>query len=147
MANWTDLSGVFTFGSKLTSTQQSQLRDNITAAFEGAAGAPTLANSYITDAMLQLNIVDNANLRTTVTGSGSFSVSSSTPWVPSSGYYLWAANSTAFAVNFPKLEMKVGASWSTGTPEGQSGGLLITDGVNFRLRGATVGVVINWRQF
>ena len=38
MANWTDLSGVFGYGTKLTSAQQQQLRDNITAAFEKASG-------------------------------------------------------------------------------------------------------------
>ena len=38
MANWTDLSGAFAYGSKLTSAQMQQLRDNVTAAFEQASG-------------------------------------------------------------------------------------------------------------
>jgi hypothetical protein len=44
---WTDLSGAFGFGTKLTSTQQQQLRDNIAAAFNGDAGAPTLQTAAI----------------------------------------------------------------------------------------------------
>lgn len=39
---WVDLSSAFAFGSKLTSQQQQQLRDNIKAAFDGDANAPPL---------------------------------------------------------------------------------------------------------
>ena len=41
MANWTDLSAAFAYGTKLTSTQMQQLRDKITALAEGASGAPS----------------------------------------------------------------------------------------------------------
>lgn len=37
---WTDLSAAFGYGTKLTSQQMQQLRDNIAAAMEGASGAP-----------------------------------------------------------------------------------------------------------
>jgi hypothetical protein len=43
MANWTDLSSAFAYGTKLTSAQMQQLRDNITALSEGASGAPKIA--------------------------------------------------------------------------------------------------------
>lgn len=39
---WTDLSAAFGYGTKLTSQQQQQLRDNIKAAFDGDADAPVL---------------------------------------------------------------------------------------------------------
>lgn len=42
MANWTDLSSAFGYGTKLTSQQMQQLRDNITALAEGASGAPDI---------------------------------------------------------------------------------------------------------
>jgi len=47
MANWTDLSASFAYGTKLTSTQMQQLRDNITATAEGAAGAPDILEAAI----------------------------------------------------------------------------------------------------
>lgn len=47
MANWTDLSGAFAYGTKLTSAQQGQLRDNITALAEGASGAPSIQGAAI----------------------------------------------------------------------------------------------------
>ena len=49
MANWTALT--FAYGTLLTSTQMTQLFDNITAAFEKASGAPVLASKYITTNM------------------------------------------------------------------------------------------------
>lgn len=42
MASWTDLAAAFGFGTKLTSQQMQQLRDNITALAEGASGAPDI---------------------------------------------------------------------------------------------------------
>ncbi len=42
MANWTDLAAAFGYGTKLTSQQMQQLRDNITAIMEGAANAPEI---------------------------------------------------------------------------------------------------------
>ncbi|MHC4791475.1 MAG: hypothetical protein ACYS8Y_08595 [Planctomycetota bacterium] len=42
MATWTDLSAAFGYGTKLTSANQQQLRDNITALAEGASGAPEI---------------------------------------------------------------------------------------------------------
>lgn len=47
MATWTDLSAAFAFGTKLTSAQQGQLRDNITALSEEAAGAPILMPQWM----------------------------------------------------------------------------------------------------
>jgi hypothetical protein len=47
MANWTDLSAAFGYGTKLTSTQMQQLRDNITAVVEGASGAPEIETAAL----------------------------------------------------------------------------------------------------
>ncbi|MHA2277528.1 MAG: hypothetical protein ACXAC2_17250 [Candidatus Kariarchaeaceae archaeon] len=54
---WVDLSGAFGFGTKLTSAQQQNLRDNIAAAFNKDSGAPVLANDYIVAAMLATDSV------------------------------------------------------------------------------------------
>jgi hypothetical protein len=39
---WTDLAAAFAYGSKLTSAQMQNLRDNITALANGDAGAPDI---------------------------------------------------------------------------------------------------------
>lgn len=44
---WTDLSGAFGFGTKLTSAQMQQLRDNITAVANGDSGAPRIVNAAV----------------------------------------------------------------------------------------------------
>lgn len=59
---WVDLSGAFSYGSKLTSTQMQNLRDNITAAFNKDSGAPVLANSYVVEAMINNTAVTESKL-------------------------------------------------------------------------------------
>lgn len=44
---WVDLSSAFAYGTKLTSTQMQNLRDNIAAAFAKDSGAPELADDYV----------------------------------------------------------------------------------------------------
>jgi hypothetical protein len=44
---WTDLSGAFGYGTKLTSAQMQNLRDNITALANGDAGAPDIAGTAL----------------------------------------------------------------------------------------------------
>lgn len=39
---WTDLAAAFAYGSKLTSAQMQNLRDNVTALANGDAGAPPI---------------------------------------------------------------------------------------------------------
>lgn len=68
MANWTDLSGAFGYGTKLTSAQMQQLRDNITAAFEKAASAPVLADNYIVNAMMGDNAIGQAEMADSAIG-------------------------------------------------------------------------------
>lgn len=46
---WVDLSSAFTYGSKLTSTQMQNLRDNIAALAAGDSGAPTISIDSATD--------------------------------------------------------------------------------------------------
>lgn len=49
---WVDLSSSFAYGTKLTSANMQQLRDNIAAAFAKDPGSPELAADYIQTAML-----------------------------------------------------------------------------------------------
>jgi len=65
---WVDLSAVFGYGTKLTSTQMQNLRDNIAAAFAKDSGAPELAALYVTQAMIAATAVGQAELKST-TGS------------------------------------------------------------------------------
>jgi len=52
MADWTDLSSNFGYGTKLSSALQLKLRDNITAAMEGASGSPDLGSGTVGAAQL-----------------------------------------------------------------------------------------------
>jgi len=61
---WTNLS--FAFGAILTSTQMTQLDDNLDALMSKAAGAPVLANSYIVTAMIGALQVTEAKLAAAV---------------------------------------------------------------------------------
>lgn len=54
---WVDQSSAFGYGTKLTSTQMQNLRDNLTAFANQDSGAPTLANNYITSSMIGSNII------------------------------------------------------------------------------------------
>jgi hypothetical protein len=68
MASWTDLSAAFGYGTKLTSQQMQQLRDNITALAEGASGAPeieraALEANIINQSLVDVNAVDPVNFR------------------------------------------------------------------------------------
>lgn len=44
---WTDLSAAFAYGSKLTSAQMQNLRDNVIAVPDGDSGAPRVQNAAI----------------------------------------------------------------------------------------------------
>lgn len=65
---WTDLSSAFGYGTKLTSANMQQLRDNIAAAFAKDSGAPELANNYIVAAMIGTGEVSRTKFNTS-TGS------------------------------------------------------------------------------
>lgn len=58
---WTDLSSAFVFGSKLTSAQMQNLRDNITALANGDAGAPEIQTAALADSLItQAKMANNA---------------------------------------------------------------------------------------
>lgn len=64
---WVDLSSAFSYGSKLTSTQMQNLRDNITALANGDSGAPELqtaayADDSVTNAKLGPLAIDTAEI-------------------------------------------------------------------------------------
>lgn len=64
---WVDLSSAFSYGSKLTSTQMQQLRDNITALANGDSGAPeiqtaALNNSAVTTAKINNDAITNEKI-------------------------------------------------------------------------------------
>lgn len=65
---WVDLSTAFQYGTKLTSSNQQQLRDNIAAAFGKDAGAPVLATDYIVTSMITDLNVTEAKLAAAVYG-------------------------------------------------------------------------------
>lgn len=57
---WVDLSAAFSYGSKLTSAQMQNLRDNLTAIANGDSGAPqiqtaAIANNAVTYGKLAYN--------------------------------------------------------------------------------------------
>ena len=61
MTVWTDLSSAFGYGTKLTSAQMGQLRDNITALSEGASGAPKIQLAAMdSDSVNSSKIVNDA---------------------------------------------------------------------------------------
>ncbi len=59
---WVNLSTAFAYGTKLTSTQMQNLRDNIAAAFNKDGGAPVLANNYVVEAMINALAVTGAKI-------------------------------------------------------------------------------------
>lgn len=68
---WTDLSAAFAYGSKLTSAQMQNLRDNIAAAFAGDTGAPRLVNGAITSGTIAYTrLAYNAGQVNSVAGGG-----------------------------------------------------------------------------
>jgi len=67
---WVNLSSAFGYGTKLTSVQMQQLRDNIAAAFNKDSGAPVLKNGYVVEAMYAAGSVGRNALKT-ATGSTS----------------------------------------------------------------------------
>lgn len=58
---WTDLSGAFGYGTKLTSTQMQNLRDNLAAMAAGDSGAPSIVEAALAD-----SAVAQAKLKTGV---------------------------------------------------------------------------------
>ena len=49
---WVDLAAAFAFGTKLTSAQMQNLRDNLTALANGDSGAPPIQTAAIDDAQV-----------------------------------------------------------------------------------------------
>ena len=65
---WVDLSASFGYGTKLTSSNMQQLRDNIAAAFAKDSGAPQLATDYVVTSMITDLNVTEAKLAASVYG-------------------------------------------------------------------------------
>jgi len=65
---WTDLSAAFGYGTKLTSANMQQLRDNVSAVPNKDSGAPQLATDYIQTAMIEDLQVTEAKLAASVYG-------------------------------------------------------------------------------
>ena len=115
MANWTDLSAAFGYGTKLTSAQMQQLRDNIQAAFEKASGAPELAASYVKQAMLatssgSVSTTGTANL-TLPGGQYGFYPQINTSGSSSSAQIAFQATNTSYVTNIsltlPQLSLDI----------------------------------------
>jgi len=75
---WTDLSAAFGYGTKLTSANMQQLRDNIAAAFAKDSGSPELATDYIQTVMIEDLQVTEAKLAASVYGQGKVKSSTGT---------------------------------------------------------------------
>ena len=125
---WVDLSGAFGYGTKLTSAQMQQLRDNIAAAFAKDSGAPQLAADYVVASMLAdagidsaakfvAGVVDQSAIGASAVGQGELKTTTSATSVNLSttsilytasvgggsyafGYYVTQANSGASDVTF-----------------------------------------------
>lgn len=52
---WTDLSGAFGYGTKLTSAQMQNLRDNVSAVPAGESGAPRIVNAAVASGTITAN--------------------------------------------------------------------------------------------
>ncbi len=63
---WVNLSAAFGYGTKLTSSNMQQLRDNIAAAFAKDSGSPELATDYVKTIMVTDANITNAKLKTAV---------------------------------------------------------------------------------
>ena len=69
--SWTDLSGAFGYGTKLTSAQMQNLRDNITALANGDSGAPKVQTAAIANAAVTSGkMAYNAGEVTVISGGG-----------------------------------------------------------------------------
>lgn len=93
---WVDLSGAFSYGSILTSTQMQDLRDNVSAIASGASGAPdiqaaAIASNAVTTAKIANANVDKNKLKTS-TGSATGTVSASSTVSMSHQDYCFAPN-------------------------------------------------------
>jgi hypothetical protein len=132
---WVDLSGAFGFGTKLTSTQQQNLRDNIAAAFNKDSGAPVLANDYIVNAMIDTGAVNNlevasGSLRgdrmdTQEINGGFYQLNSGdTQTLPSGVYNITTSDSNV------RFQIRYLAVWRSGGP---INGMIWSDGSNMRL--------------
>jgi len=73
---WTSLT--FSFGSTLTSAKMTQLYDNFQALADKASGAPTLANDYIVNAMVNTDAVNQDSIAASAVGQGELKVSTET---------------------------------------------------------------------
>ena len=104
MADWTDLSSNFGYGTKLTSALQQQLRDNITAAMEGASGSPglgadTVDSSQIVDGAVGASHIASGGILYTNIASGQITDNHLAANSVSSGHIIVGAVQTAHVAN------------------------------------------------
>lgn len=122
---WVDLSAGFAYGTKLTSTQMQQLRDNIAAAFAKDSGAPQLADDYVVAAMFAnagidsaakfvAGVVDQSAVGASAIGQGELKKTSALTQVTMSGagvaYYSAAIGGGSYAFGITVSQSNTGAS-------------------------------------
>lgn len=141
---WVDLSNNFAYGSKLTSTQMQNLRDNIPALANGDSGAPeiqtaALADDCVTNAKLSISAIATAQIAddaVTEAKQGPASVNR-TALKTSTGYASGTLNNASVNVEmqdynfYPSVWGETGGTWDqrpyriTTEPSGQTGRMMI----------------------
>jgi len=110
---WVDLSGAFGYGTKLTSTQMQNLRDNIAAMAAGDAGAPEIVEAALGAAAVAQTILKSAMSEVSVSVPGeSIAVTAALP----GGEYGFAPQTKGATtdVNFHGLaDLALTASYAT----------------------------------
>jgi hypothetical protein len=167
---YVDQSSVFGFGTKLTSTQQQNLRDNLDAAFAKDSGAPVLANDYIVTAMvasgqitspkIAASGVDSANIATDAvpgnkifkgiaeTGSQHIAPtgSSSDEWTVPTGIYNVIGGGDNGGEGIQLIILAQGVWRQTATADNHFNGMVWSNSSNMRLRNTDADTQTAWFQ-
>jgi hypothetical protein len=146
---YVDQSSAFGFGTKLTSTQMQNLRDNLDAAFAKDSGAPVLANDYVVNAMVDSASIENRNLVAndigfdkmdfSIISQGTISLNSGDTFTLTDGAWNIISSDTNL-----RLELFVDGSWRT---SGENpNGAIFGDGSNMRLNKIGGGLIAYYFQ-
>lgn len=114
--------------SPLNTTLLTRLRDNPLALFEGATGAPRLQTAGIADDAVVSDKIDLSF--------GAYTTEDSSSWLVPEGIYMISVVDYLTNSAISLLDIYNGTAWVNGWAT-FGGGVIISDGTNFRLR--TIG--------